>query len=55
MMPKRVVDRPLINLDQLAAQLKKFEGQVIHNAAGLAVVIMMGAETDAQLGGSDGE
>jgi hypothetical protein len=41
---------PVINLDQLAAQLKKFEGQVIANAAGLAVTLMMGAEADEEAG-----
>jgi len=46
----RQQDRPVITLDQLQAQLKKFEGQVITNAAGLAITLMMGAEQDAEAG-----
>jgi hypothetical protein len=37
-----------ITIEQLAGQLRKFEGQVIASGAGLALVIMEGARQDAE-------
>jgi len=38
---------PTITLDELIAQLKKWEGQTIAHAGGLAVAIFRGAKDDA--------
>ena len=43
-MPK---PEPTITLTQLIEQLKKWEGQTIAHAGGLAVAIMKGAADDA--------
>jgi len=51
MSPRKQPDRPVITLDQLAAQLKRYEGQVILNGPGLALTIMMAAVTEAEQGG----